>query len=151
MITFEGYGDILESNSQTITCTINTVGVMGKGLALDFKRKIPGLFPFYRSQYSKGFGSDFQDANRLAVFNKGHFKQVLLFPTKIDWRNNSILELVEANLALLSQTYESLNITSLAIPPLGCGLGNLDYQKDVRGLIYKYLDNIELPVEILYQ
>lgn len=150
MITQECQGDLFASLRQTIACPINTAGAMGKGLALDFRNRVPGLYEFYRGQYGNQETATHY-ANKLRTFKAPGYHQVLLFPTKVHWRYPSSLAHISENLRLLAEQYEQLGITSLAIPALGCGLGQLNYDRDVRPLVMEFLDPIPLPVEVLFQ
>lgn len=144
-IIYEGKGDILTYNAQTLVCTVNCKGAMGAGLALQFKNMCPGLNKAYQAEcFSK----------RLTVESIFLYKPtcgpfVLCLPTKDDWKDDSKIEYVKNNLKNLSEQYRELGITSIAIPPLGCGLGKLDYLLHVRPLLYRYLDPIDLPVSIV--
>lgn len=133
--------NIFDSPSQTLVNTVNTVGVMGAGIALQFKRKVPGMFAAYRELFEKGELLP----DRLHVYTWGE-KQIVLFPTKVHWRDDSVLDMVTANLRLLASSYEALGITSLAIPPVGCGYGRLDYLLDIRPLMVELFE--PLPIEV---
>lgn len=135
--------DIFISKQQTITNPVNRVGVMGKGLALEFKKRYPELITPYQNACS----SNVFDVEGLFVFQTNTYR-VLCFPTKNHWRDKSRLEDIDDGLRLLSLHYSWYGITSISIPPLGCGLGGLDFN-DVRSLIYKYFNNHPLDVELI--
>jgi O-acetyl-ADP-ribose deacetylase (regulator of RNase III) len=137
-------GDIMLSECQTLTCPVNVVGVMGAGLAKTMAREYPGLLHAYR----QACRSSKLKVTSLWVYKLPDGRQILCFPTKKHWKDPSRIEWVEHNLKLLSQSWEELNITSLAIPRLGCGLGGLDWDKEVLPLVYKYLDKIPIPVYV---
>lgn len=138
----EYYGDLLQSRCQTLTCTTNCEGAMGAGLALAFKQQFPESFYQYRGLYKDGaLGVD-----RLHVAPLSSGQQVLYFPTKDRWREASQLAWVERNLQTLAGEWRSLGITSLALPPLGAGLGGLDYHTIYR-MVYTHLAPLELLVE----
>lgn len=144
MIIAESTGNILTDPAQTLVCPVNTVGVMGKGLALAFKEKWPKLIYPYRDAC---YISHFKREGVLAV-DVEPGKKVLCFPTKRHWKYKSKIEWVDAALVRLSQDYEKLGITSLAIPAVGCGEGGLEWE-DVHNLIKHWLgDRIELPVTV---
>lgn len=147
-IIYEGFGNILTHKAQTITCPVNTVGVMGAGLALDMKDRIKGLNAYYKKlclSYKLVPG-------RCAVFeNPDTAQQILLFPTKLDWRDNSTVVMIEDGLKYLVKHIEELKITELAIIPLGCGLGKLDYIKDIRPIMFKHLNPLKIDVHILHR
>jgi O-acetyl-ADP-ribose deacetylase (regulator of RNase III) len=152
MIVFEGDRNIFESDMQTITCTINVVGVMGKGIALEFRKRYPALFDVYRQHfpYHKNIATtdiDNKLIHTLITHPISSSQQALLFPTKKHWYPSSKLEWIEDNLKILAQQYEILGITSLALPLLGCGNGGLQY-RDVQPLIYEHLDPLPIPVEL---
>ena len=155
MIVFEGLGEIFNCRSQTLVCPINVVGTMGNGLACAFKNRVEGLNEFYLSRFpkSKLVPEDRTLVNQLYVYPMDDSRfvsaQVLLFPTKEHWRFPSRLSWIDRNLQLLARRITELNITSLAIPALGCGKGELDFENKVRPLIYEHLGPIPTPVEIL--
>ena len=146
MIVYEGPGDIFKTGDQTITCPVNTVGVMGAGLALAMRLKIPGLFEFYRDLC---FRKELVVGKSQVYPIPNSDKQILLFPTKQHWSRPSKLEWIEDGLVHLRDNWESLGITSLSLPPIGCGYGQLDYTKCVKPLVYKHLGEIELPVQLV--
>lgn len=135
-------GNIFLSTAQAIVNTVNLRGVMGKGLALQFKDKFPGLFESYTH--------DILD-KRLAIgvptIWKGPEKWVVNFPTKDDWRKPSEYDYIEKGLAGLRTKMDEWGVLSIAIPPLGCGLGSLDWNK-VRPMIEKHLGDMEMSIEV---
>lgn len=133
-------GDIFNSPAQVIVNTVNTVGVMGKGLALAFKQKYPKMFISYRNACEKKQLT----VGKLMLFHAPDY-WILLFPTKENWRNPSKLEYIEKGLMKFVNTYAEKNVTSIAFPKLGCGNGELDWN-DVRPLMEKYLK--PLPIEV---
>ena len=133
-------GDIFTSPAQVIVNTVNTVGVMGKGLALSFKQRYPDMFNTYREACEK---HKFE-IGKLMLWQAPDYG-VLLFPTKENWRNPSKLEYIEKGLIKFSNTYDEKNITSIAFPRLGCGNGELNWD-DVKPLMEKYLK--PLPIDI---
>jgi len=144
-IRFEGERNMLSSKVQTIVCPVNTVGVMGAGLALAMRNRIPGLFAFYRAAcLDKSL-----TVGTLLVYPIPNTKQqVLLFPTKVHWSKPSKLAWITKGLETLERTYEALGIEEVAFPPVGCGLGQLDYTKDLKPELYRVFEESELPVEI---
>jgi len=135
LVTFV-VGDILKSKAQVLTNTVNCVGVMGKGLALEFKQNFKGLFEDYQVRCKKGLvkpGHPYLWANEET--------QVLNFPTKRHWQEDSKLEDIEAGLKYLATHFREMGINTLALPPLGCGNGNLSWP-DVKELIMKHLADI---------
>lgn len=122
-------GDIFNSPAQVIVNTVNTVGVMGKGLALSFKKRYPEMFASYRSACEK---RQLKTGKLMLWYAPDHW--ILLFPTKENWRNPSKLEYIENGLIKFVNTYAEKNITSIAFPKLGCGNGELNWD-DVRPLM----------------
>lgn len=149
MIISEQPGDIFDCDAHTVCCPINSSGAtMGKGLALEFRERVPGLYRFYLKRYAV-VDNGTRREYRLEVFGVPDGRQVLLFPTKIYPRQNSVLGLIDTNLQTLANGYQRLGIKSLALPLIGCGLGNLDWKNQVRPLVFQHLDKIPLPVSII--
>src|SRR3954452_18416008 len=115
MITFVR-GDLFESPARVLVNTVNTVGVMGKGIALMFKTIYPEMFERYRALCE----AKQLDVGKLWLYKTAH-KWVLNFPTKKHWRSASNLEYVEAGLEKFVSSYAEQRITSIAFPELGCG------------------------------
>lgn len=136
MITYLS-GDIFKSNAQVITNTVNCVGVMGKGLALAFKKKYPEMFEDYQRKCDEG-----EVIPGRPYLWEDDRTQVLNFPTKRHWRQDSLLSDIEEGLHYLAENYDEMGISSIAMPPLGCGLGGLNWN-EVKLLIEKYLGPIE--------
>ena len=134
-------GNLFQSPAQTLVNTVNTVGVMGKGVTLEFKRLFPEMYAQYRALCESG---QFK-VGQLWLY-KTPQKWVLNFPTKQHWRAPSRLEYVEAGLKKFVQVYDEMGIHSIAFPPLGCGNGQLDFETQVRPLMEHYLKN--LPIDI---
>lgn len=135
-------GDIFDSPAQVIVNTVNTVGVMGKGLALTFKQRYPDMFEAYRTACEK---HQLTTGKLMLWYAPDHW--LLLFPTKENWRNPSKLEYIEKGLYKFVNTYTDKNITSVAFPRLGCGNGELNWD-DVRPLMEKYLKPLPIDVYI---
>ncbi len=135
-------GNIFESNCSTIVNTINCVGVMGKGIALEFKKRYPDMFKDYVQKCDNG---EIKPGEPY-VFQKGEIS-ILNFPTKDHWRSPSRLSYVEAGLNWFVDNYEKYNIKSIAFPPLGCGNGGLSW--DVVGpVMYQKLKDLPIDIEI---
>jgi len=135
-------GDIFDSPAQVIVNTVNTVGVMGKGLALSFKQRYPEMFEAYRKACEK---HQLTTGKLMLWYAQDHW--LLLFPTKENWRNPSKLEYIEKGLNKFVNTYADKNITSIAFPRLGCGNGELNWD-EVKPLMEKYLKPLPLDVYI---
>ena len=133
-------GDIFKSPAQVIVNTVNTVGVMGKGIALEFKKRYPDMFQAYRDICDK---RKLKTGSLMLYYEPDHW--VLLFPTKENWRNPSRMEYIEAGLAKFCRTYAEKGITSVAFPKLGCGNGELNWS-EVQPVMEKYLK--DLPIDI---
>ena len=142
MIVFEKHDDIVCSELQTLVCPVNTKGVMGAGLAAYFKSKFPALLVDYR----RACLNDVLVSKGYSVHNVNS-RKILCLPTKREWWDPSKLEYIEFSLEAIAKTYQEHEITSLAMPAIGCGRGGLEWS-DVKPLIYKYLDPLELPVGI---
>lgn len=135
MITFVK-GDIFESPAQVLTNTVNCVGVMGKGIALEFKRRHPAMFMDYEVRCKMG-----EVQLGVPYLWEDERTQVLNFPTKGHWREDSRLQDIDAGLQYLVEHYQKMGICSVAMPPLGCGNGGLGW-KDVRQMIEQKLGSI---------
>lgn len=136
-------GDLFDANVQTLTNTVNCVGVMGKGIALQFKKRFPAMFSDYADRCEQGEVK----LGRPYLYRQTNDKWVLNFPTKDHWRAVSRLSDIEDGLRHLSQHYLDWGIESLAVPPLGCGYGQLDWEI-VGPTLYKHLSQLEIPVEL---
>ena len=143
-ITFKK-GNLFESKMQTLTNTVNTVGIMGVGIAKQFKARFPKMFEDYKKRCQRNLvvtGVPF--VWKSAAANEGW---VLNFPTKQHWRANSRMEWIEQGLDYLVQRYQNWGIQSLAIPALGCSLGGLRWQ-EVKPVMEHYLSRLAIPIEI---
>jgi O-acetyl-ADP-ribose deacetylase (regulator of RNase III) len=130
-------GDILRAETEALVNTVNCVGVMGRGIALQFKNVFPANFKSYEAACQKGE----VQPGRMLVFDTGELtnpRYIINFPTKRHWRGKSRIEDVQAGLAALVEEIRALQIRSIAIPPLGSGLGGLDWA-EVRPLIARAL------------
>lgn len=134
-------GDIFNSPSKIIVNTVNTVGVMGKGVALEFKKRYPDMF----ERYQELCENQLLDVGKLYLWRESE-KWVLLFPTKKHWRNPSKLEYIEMGLQKFADNWDKLGTNTIAFPRLGCGNGGLDW-REVKPLMEKYLSRI--PMQIL--
>jgi O-acetyl-ADP-ribose deacetylase (regulator of RNase III) len=128
---------VFEVPVQTIVNTVNCDGFMGKGLALEIKRRFPAVFAKYQKSCELGQ----MKVGKLQLV-KGHPQWVLNFPTKDHWRGKSRMNFVEAGLKNFKAIYKKKRITSIAFPPLGCGSGGLHWD-DVRPLMYGYLEKLD--------
>lgn len=120
-------GNLLEANVDALVNTVNCVGVMGAGIALQFKNAFPDMYEYYRVACKKKQvmpGKMFCD---WIVTENDEFKMVINFPTKRHWRDASRIEDIESGLKALVEDLKQMKIKSIAIPPLGCGNGGLDW------------------------
>jgi O-acetyl-ADP-ribose deacetylase (regulator of RNase III)/uncharacterized protein YwgA len=136
-------GDILKSKAQTLVNTVNCVGIMGKGIALEFKNRFPEMFKDYTKQC---------DRKEIRIGQPYLYKsllgpQIVNFPTKEHWKSVSKVNDIEHGLDYLLAHYKEWGVTSIAIPPLGCGNGQLEW-KVVGPLIYSRAKQMDIPVEI---
>lgn len=136
------YGDLLDSPAQVLVNTVNTVGVMGKGIAKDFKSMYPKMF----LQYKKICENNLLDIGKLWIYYTPQ-KWILNFPTKKHWRSKSEYEYIKLGLEKFVATYKEKKITSIAFPKLGCGNGGLDWEV-VRPIMEEYLDSLPIDVYV---
>ncbi len=134
--------NLFNSPAQVLVNTVNTVGVMGKGLAKEFKR----LYPEMADQYKELCERELLTIGKLWLYRSSS-RWVLNFPTKKHWREKSRIEYIERGLRKFVETYRSRGIISISFPMLGCGNGQLNWQ-EVRPLMEKYLKNLTIPVYI---
>src|SRR5260221_2869637 len=139
--------NLLDANTEALVNAVNTVGVMGKGIALEFKKRFLKNYLIYRQAYINGELC----IGKMLVTDTGLAKNphyIINFPTKKHWKEKSKIEYIQEGLMDLVLIVDEKNIQSVAIPALGCGLGGLNWQ-DVRPLILKAfepLKNIHLMV-----
>jgi len=138
-------GDLFESPMSALTNTVNTVGVMGAGIAKLFKRRYPAMFAEYKAKcerQSVKVGEPY-----VWKSNGADGKWVVNFPTKKHWRAKSQILWIEAGLEYLLARYKDWELKSLALPALGCDLGGLNWD-DVRPIMEMHLGKLDIPVEI---
>lgn len=136
-------GDLFESRAQALVNTVNCVGVMGKGVAEQFRKRYPAMFNDYKRRCDNGvvrLGEPYlyRDASGALIVN---------FPTKDHWRSSSRLSDIESGLDYLAAHLHEWGIASIAMPPLGCGNGGLEWS-DVGPLIHRKLANLSIDVEL---
>ena len=140
-------GNIFTSECQTLVNTINCVGVMGAGIALEFKLRHPTMFEKYAEHCQKKM----IDIGKLWIYkpptDTKDQRWVLNFPTKRDWKNPSKIEYLEAGLKKFVETYQSKGIESIAFPVLGSTSGGLDEEESL-SVMRRFLDGCSIPVEI---
>lgn len=146
MLQFARRGNLLEADVDAVVNTVNTQGVMGKGIALQFKRAFPANYDAYRAACAAGdvrLGEMFvTESDRL-----GNPRLIINFPTKGHWKAKSRLADIESGLRDLRRVLVERNITSLALPPLGCGLGGLDWS-DVKPRIEAALADLAVDITV---
>ena len=133
-------GDILKADAEALVNTVNCVGAMGRGIALQFKNSFPENFKAYKAACNR----EEVQPGRMFVFETGTLtnpKFIINFPTKRHWRGKSRMEDIESGLKALTEEIQWLGIHSIAIPPLGSGLGGLNWT-DVRKRIEAELHGI---------
>jgi len=146
MITFHT-GNLLQSNAFALVNTVNTVGVMGKGIALQFKNEFPHNYAVYREacknhQLEVGHLLDVRD-NSLLLGER----LIINFPTKTHWCLPSEYPYIEQGLEALTLFITNKKIESIALPALGCGNGGLDWLV-VKDMIRRYLDPLDAAIEV---
>jgi O-acetyl-ADP-ribose deacetylase (regulator of RNase III)/uncharacterized protein YwgA len=136
-------GDMFESRATALVNTVNCVGVMGKGVAAEFKKRYPKMYENYRARCEEGlvrlgFPYPYRDPSGVVIVN---------FPTKDHWRSPSRLSDIDRGLDHLVAHLSDWRISSIAMPPLGCGNGGLDWS-EVGPLIFSKLKEAAVDVEI---
>lgn len=138
----ETRGNLLRSDAHALVNTVNCVGVMGKGIALAFKKRYPEMFLDYVRR------CDRREVRPGHPYASAQGERVVInFPTKDHWRGQSRLEWIEEGLPRLAALCTRLPVRSLAVPPLGCGHGGLRWD-DVRPLIHASLQTLDIPVVV---
>jgi O-acetyl-ADP-ribose deacetylase (regulator of RNase III) len=136
-------GDLFESQAQTLVNTVNCAGIMGKGVAEQFKRRFPKMFEDYKARTDRKavhLGQPYIYSDLSGV-------QIINFPTKDHWRSSSRLTDIERGLDYLAAHVAEWGVTSLALPPLGCGNGGLG-GSEVGPLIYQKLHQLPISIEV---
>lgn len=138
-------GNLLKADAEALVNTVNCVGHMGRGIALQFKQAFPDNF----KAYEQACKAETVQPGRMFIFETGNLmnpKYIINFPTKKHWRGESKIKDVEAGLRALVKEVKRLGIRSIAVPPLGCGMGGLDW-KVVRPMIeiaFKELPDVKV-------
>ncbi|MBN2183430.1 MAG: macro domain-containing protein [Sedimentisphaerales bacterium] len=136
-------GNLFKSNAQTLVNTVNCVGIMGKGIAQEFKKHYPDMFKDYENRCAQ----ENVQLGKPYIFKTLYDKAIINFPTKKHWRSVSRIEDIFKGLEYLTTKYKDWGVTSIAFPPLGCGNGGLEW--DIVGpLMYQELSKLDIPVEI---
>jgi O-acetyl-ADP-ribose deacetylase (regulator of RNase III) len=136
-------GDIFESQAQTLVNTVNTVGVMGKGVALGFRKHFPDMY----EDYVRRCANHEVMLGRPYLYRRVVAPQVINFPTKEHWRSVSRIHDIIEGLKFLKAHIDEWGVHSLAVPPLGCGEGQLEWRV-VGPTLYRGLSDLGIPVEL---
>jgi hypothetical protein len=154
-------GDMFFSKMQTLTVSVNIVGIMGKGLASTAKYRFPDVYVLYQDLcrnrilqmgkpylYKRESSFDSQLADEPSPLSNANSQTwFLLFPTKRHWKENSDINAIEKGLRWIQDNYRKEGIKSLAVPALGCGLGRLEW-RGVGPLLCRHLSTLNIPVQI---
>jgi O-acetyl-ADP-ribose deacetylase (regulator of RNase III) len=140
-------GDLLKEKTDAIVNTVNCVGIMGKGIALQFKQRWPQNFKAYEAACKRNEIKP----GKMFIYDFGEWGKprfIINFPTKMHWRGDSKIEYIEQGLHDLVLQAKRLGIKSIALPPLGCGNGGLDWDA-VRGLVFDaFKDHPQIQVDL---
>jgi O-acetyl-ADP-ribose deacetylase (regulator of RNase III)/uncharacterized protein YwgA len=134
-------GDLFRSDAQTLINTVNCVGVMGKGIALQFKQRYPAMFDDYQSRCNRKLvklGEPF-------IYKGLTPPWIINFPTKLHWKMPSSLSAIKDGLVYLTEHLSEWGVESISSPPLGCGLGQLDW-RSVGPVLYQGFLALDIPV-----
>jgi O-acetyl-ADP-ribose deacetylase (regulator of RNase III) len=140
-------GNILESNAYALVNTVNTVGVMGKGIALQFKNEFPHNYAIYREaclKHELKIGQLLTTADGSPLLGE---RLIINFPTKTHWRLPSEYSYIVKGLQALANLTTENEIKSLALPALGCGNGGLDWLL-VKEMICRHLEPVDAAIEV---
>ncbi len=149
MLELINKGNIVEADAEALVNTVNTKGVMGAGIALQFKKAFPDNFKLYEKASKTGK----IQVGRIFVTETGQFtnpKYIINFPTKKHWRDPSKLMWIQEGLADLRNFIIQNNLKSIAIPALGCGNGKLNWE-DVKPLITNAISDIKDLAALIYE
>src|SRR6266700_2574191 len=136
-------GDLFATQAQTRVNTVNCVGIMGKGVAQEFKKRYPAMFEHYAERCARKqvrLGEPYLYCDRSGVL-------IINFPTKDHWRSPSRLQDIERGLDYFVGHIAEWGITTVALPPLGCGNGGLEWA-EVGPLIYRKLHQLPIDIEV---
>jgi O-acetyl-ADP-ribose deacetylase (regulator of RNase III) len=145
---YKAEGDLLSTDAEALVNTVNTVGVMGKGIALQFKQAFPDNYAAYEAACKRGE----VELGKMFVFRRseGNPRIIINFPTKQHWRAKSKIRDIESGLRDLVRIVKSERIQLIAVPPLGCGNGGLDWS-DVRPRIESVFEEVpDVTVQLFH-
>jgi O-acetyl-ADP-ribose deacetylase (regulator of RNase III) len=137
-------GNLFNSKAQTLVNTVNCVGVMGKGIALEFKKRYPQMFAEYQIKCRE---KEIEIGRSWLWKNNNKLPWLLSFPTKVHWRYPSEVTYIEKGLSEFVASYQQWGITSIAFPVLGANNGGLN-KEIIKPLMVRYLSKCNIPVEI---
>jgi O-acetyl-ADP-ribose deacetylase (regulator of RNase III) len=140
-------GDLLKDSSEAVVNTVNCVGVMGKGIALQFKQRWPQNF----KAYADACKHKLIKPGKVFIHDMGQWAEpryVVNFPTKVHWRDDSKVEYIESGLRDLIAQAKRLGIKSVALPPLGCGNGGLEWSRVKRAIVDAFKDHPDIDVHL---
>jgi O-acetyl-ADP-ribose deacetylase (regulator of RNase III) len=143
------HGDILIADAEALVNTVNCVGVMGRGIALQFRKAYPENFKVYEAACER----EEIRPGKMLVFETGLLtgpRYIINFPTKRHWKGKSKMEDIDAGLPSLVREIKERGIRSVAVPPLGCGLGGLDWNK-VRPKILRAFEDLPEVRVVLFE
>lgn len=136
------HGNLFDAQAEALVNPVNCRGTMGKGLALQFRQRFPAMYDHYVALCRNG---EVEPGVLHSFVENG--VRIINFPTKNDWREPSRLEYIEDGLKALQRMITECGLRSIAIPPLGCGLGGLDWNT-VREMIVSALEGIGEDVDV---
>ncbi|MGM0411367.1 MAG: macro domain-containing protein [Bacillota bacterium] len=136
-------GTVFNTSAKTIVNTINCVGVMGAGIALEFKLRFPEMYKDYKEKCNKNLVS----IGRPYIYSYNGNLWILNFPTKKHWKNKSKLKWIELGLEYFRKNYDNVEIESVAFPKLGTNNGGLKWN-DVKNLMEQYLSDLNIDIYI---
>lgn len=141
--------NIFTADAEALVNTVNCVGVMGRGIALQFRKAFPENFTAYKAACDHGEVRP----GKLFIHSLGQLtnpRYIINFPTKDHWRGNSRIEYIDSGLKAMVEAIRQLDVHSIAIPPLGCGLGGLAWA-DVRPRIEQALQGLPDVHVLVYE
>lgn len=147
-IRFHDTGSIFDSGADALVNPVNTVGVMGAGLAKQFRVRWPDMFQHYKRACRDG---EIKPGKIWVYPTLNHSgrgaRYIVCLPTKRHWRDNTPFEYIVWGLSSLAEMVPDLGVSSLAVPAVGCGLGGLPWTK-VQPEIYRWLSPLHIPVDV---
>ena len=149
MITYDGPGDLFSSSCDALVVPVNCAGVMGKGVALTFQERFPGLLERYRKHFPRTDRPDPALLEHIGVVRLKDGRKIVLLPTKLHWRDTASLSALHLTLQALLRVWETEDLGSVAFPAIGCGEGGLRWS-DVHGMLHRYFADSRFVVEIYH-